>query len=441
MKNLAFRNLTFSLLSFAALSSFAVASDARKPSLDSSLSISGSAGASFIELAELTASDGTRKNQLGFSVAISGNTVVVGAPGANDGQNQGAGAVYVFVKPGNGWANMTQTAKLTCSNETTPIPCGSVVAVSGNTIVTNGYDPTISQTVGLVFVRPSGGWKNMTQTAELTVTDQGAIDAGFNAIAVSGNTVVAGSWLSSVFGTQEGEAYVFVEPSGGWGNMTQTAILSPSDGQKGYLFGSSVSFDGTAAVIGALGANTNEGAAYIFVQPAGGWTNMTQTAELTASNGVANASFGASVEISGTTVAVGAPAETIGSNTVQGATFVFVEPVGGWQDMTETAELTTSTGRTGNQFGYSVSASGNAIIIGAPNVKIGSDTAQGAAYIFEKPPSGWATTSQPASKFSAGTQGSNFGTSVALGTTAVGGAPTGVTGGTKSTGATYIFGP
>ncbi len=168
---------------------------------------------------------------------------------------------------------------------------------------------------------------------------------------------------------------------------------------------------------------------------------MTQTAELTASNGVANASFGASVEISGTTVAVGAPAETIGSNTLQGATFVFVEPVGGWQDMTETAELTTSTGRTGNQFGYSVSASGNAIIIGAPNVKIGSDTAQGAAYIFEKPPSGWATTSQPASKFSAGTQGSNFGTSVALGTTAVGGAPTGVTGGTKSTGATYIFGP
>jgi len=121
---------------------------------------------------------------------------------------------------------------------------------------------------------------------------------------------------------------------------------------------------------------------------------------------------------------------------------VFVEPAGGWQDMTETTKLTTSTGGTGNLFGYSVSASGNAVLVGAPNVKIGANTAEGAAYVFEKPSTGWVNTAQPATKFSTGTKGSSFGASVVLsGATAVVGAPTGVSGGTKSTGAAYVFGP
>jgi hypothetical protein len=105
-------------------------------------------------------------------------------------------------------------------------------------------------------------------------------------------------------------------------------------------------------------------------------------------------------------------------------------------------KLTTSTGGTGNLFGYSVAASGNAVLVGAPNVRIGANTAEGAAYIFQQPSTGWVTTAQPAAKFSAGTKGSSFGASVVLsGATAVVAAPTGVSGGTKSTGAAYVFGP
>ena len=367
--------------------------------------------------------------------------MVVGAPGANDGHNQGAGAIYVFTKPTDGWANMTQTAKLTCASGTTAIPfCGLAVAVSGNVIVTNGYDPTISQFVALVFVEPAGGWRNMTQTAELTATDQGLADGGFNSFAISGNTIVGGSELSSVFGPEHGEAYIYVEPANGWENMTQTAILSPPQGEVDS-FGISVAFSGNAAVIGA--DTYGAGGAYVFVEPAGGWANMSPTAELTPSdNGTSPNYFGFSVAISGTTVVVGAPYEDIGSHSEQGGTYVFVEPTTGWQDMTETAKLTTSTGGTGNLFGYSVSASGNAVLIGAPNVRIGSNTAEGAAYIFQQPSTGWVTTAQPAAKFSAGTKGSNFGASVVLsGATAVVGAPTGVSGGTKSTGAAYVFGP
>jgi hypothetical protein len=442
MKNFLVRGFVCALLPFALLLRVSAASDSSQHPLPSSPTTSGRSTDLLTQLAELSASDGTRKNQLGLSVAIGGNTVVVGAPGANDGHNQGAGAIYVFTKPTNGWANMTQTAKLTCANGTTAIPyCGLAVAVGGNTIVTDGYDPTISQFVALVFVEPAGGWRNMTQTAELTVTDQGLTDGGFNSFAISGNTIVAGSELSSVFGFEEGEAYVYVEPANGWTDMTQTAILLPPQGQQDYAFGSSVALSGNVAVVGAFDANNTVGGAYVFVEPAGGWVNTSQTAELSASDGASDSFFGFSVAISGSAVVVGAPYENIGSHSEQGGTYVFVEPTGGWQDMTETAKLTTSTGGTGNLFGYSVSASGNAVLIGAPNVRIGSNTAEGAAYIFEKPPTGWATTTQAADKFSAGTKGSNFGASVVLsGATAVVGAPTGVSGGTKSTGAAYVFG-
>jgi hypothetical protein len=282
----------------------------------------------------------------------------------------------------------------------------------------------------------------MTQTAELTTTDQGLSDGGFNSFAISGNTIVAGSELSSVFGTQEGEAYIYVEPANGWADMTQTAILSPSDGHESYIFGSSVALSGNVVVIGADGANDAVGSAYVFVEPAGGWVNMSQTAELTASDGAFTNYFGFSVAISGSTLAVGAPYGDIGSHTEQGGTYVFVEPAAGWQDMTETAKLTTSAGGSRGLFGYSVSASENAILVGAPNVNVGSNTAQGMAYVFEKPSTGWASTALPSEKFSAGTQGSNFGESVVLaGASAVVGAPTGLSNTEKNVGAAYVFGP
>jgi FG-GAP repeat len=443
MKNFLRRGFVCVLLPLALLLTVSAASDQNQHSFASSSASVGQSSDLLAQLAQLSASDGTRKNQFGLSIAMSGNTVVVGAPGANDGRNQGAGAIYVFTKPTSGWANMTQTAKLTCANGTTAILfCGLAVAVSGDTIVTDGYDPTISQNVALVFAKPAGGWKNMTQTAELTVTDAGTSDGGFNAFAISGNTILAGAESSSVFGGQQGEAYIFVEPASGWANMTQTAILFPPQDQQDYTFGSSVALSGNVAVVGAEFASTDVGAAYVFVEPEGGWVDMSSTAVLTASDGTSDDAFAVSAAIDGTTVVVGASSATIGSHPAQGAAYVYVEPQGGWQNMTETAKLTTSTGGTGNLFGASVSASGNAVLIGAPNVKIESNTAEGEAYIFQQPPTGWVTTTQPASKFSAGTKGSNFGASVVLsGATAVVGAPTGVSGGTKSTGAAYVFGP
>ncbi|MDM8553620.1 choice-of-anchor D domain-containing protein, partial [Desulfococcaceae bacterium HSG7] len=100
-------------------------------------------------------------------------------------------------------------------------------------------------------------------------------------------------------------AYVFVKPAGGWSDMTQTAKLTASDANSDDHFGWSVAVNGDTAVVGANGDDT--GSAYVFVKPAGGWSDMTQTAKLTASDAAADDQFGSSAAVSGDTVVVGAP--------------------------------------------------------------------------------------------------------------------------------------
>ena len=124
--------------------------------------------------------------------------------------------------------------------------------------------------------------------------------------------------------------------------MTQTAKLTASDGQPGDRFGDSVAISGNIIVVVAFAANSGQGRAYIFVEPPNGWTNMTETAQLTASDGQPNDQFGTSVAISGRTVAVGAPYHSVESNPAQGASYVFVQPAGGWTNMTQTAKLTAA---------------------------------------------------------------------------------------------------
>ena len=109
--------------------------------------------------------------------------------------------------------------------------------------------------------------------------------------------------------------------------MTQTAKLTASDGAAGDCFGSSVAMSGDTVVVGAvyddIGANADQGSAYVFSKPAGGWADMTQTAKLTASDGAADDNFGISVAISGDTVVVGADCDDIGANADQGSAYVF----------------------------------------------------------------------------------------------------------------------
>ena len=132
----------------------------------------------FIEQAKLTASDGAAGDRFHVSAAVSGDTVVVGASGDDVGANADQGSAYVFVKPGAGWVSGTETAKLTASDGAAFDRFGSSVAVSGDTIVVGASGDDVGanadQGSAYVFVKPGAGWVSGTETAKLTASDGAA---------------------------------------------------------------------------------------------------------------------------------------------------------------------------------------------------------------------------------------------------------------------------
>ncbi|HTU43056.1 MAG TPA: hypothetical protein VMF10_15205 [Candidatus Aquilonibacter sp.] len=398
-------------------------------------------GAKLVQLAELTPSARAKADWFGISIAVSGNTVVVGDFDLNI---ESYGTVYVYVKPANGWQNMTQVAQLSSSDNA--VGFGTSVAISGSTIVVgaanaSNFDgrglapPSASPGAAYVFVEPPTGWTDTTESAKLSASDGQPGDAFGNSVSISGNTIAVGALFAedSAGNSFAGKAYVFERPEGGWGGkLNQTAELTASDSQLLNHMGASIEVSGSTVVAGAYGHNNFQGAAYVFSEPSGGWANMTQTAELSASNGKSSDDFGFAAAISDNTVVIGAP--NVAS---KGAAYVFVEPADGWTNATQTAELHAVGEAAGASFGESAGISGRVIVIGAPGTTVNGNLEQGAAYFFVEPSSGW--TSSKGMELTASDGGANdtFGASAAIsGTTVVAGAPAG-----NAPGSAYVFGP
>jgi hypothetical protein len=389
--------------------------------------------ATWQQLAELTPTNGVKNDWFGISIAMSGNTVVVGDFDANIEQY---GTVDVFVKPASGWSNMTQTATLTSSDNGTGF--GVSVAISGDVIVvgaanTSNFNKQQSNPgAAYVFVKPAGGWTNMTETFKLTASDGINGDAFGNSVSISGTTIAVGAFFVNNF---SGRAYVFTCASSG---CTQSAELtaSDSDGILDYL-GCSVAISGNTVVAGSYGHNNFQGSAYVYVEPAGGWANMTETAELTTYNGKASDNLGFAVAISGGTVVAGAP----GAFSYYGAAYVFVEPPTGWATTSNfTAGLGAPDAIQYDSFGQAVGINENAkgIVVGAPGANVGQNLEQGALYAYVRPVAEWKTTRTAYAEATAsdGASADLMATGVAIsGTTAVAGAPK-----SSGPGAAYVFG-
>ena len=278
----------------------------------------------FVQQAKLTRSSAGLYDGLGDSVAIAGDTIVVGASGAETPERYiHGGTAYVFVKPAGGWANATETAQLFGSSSPS---FGGSVAISGDTIVVGA--PTEGGPSGkgaygaaYVFVKPAAGWSTRLYTAKLSASDGAPYKYLGSTVAISGDTIVAGTAASG----GSGAAYVFVKPAGGWTSGTETAKLTASDAPSWNYFGISVGVSGNTVVAGAWNGGDVSGAVYVFVRPAGGWANSTETAKLTASDAVADLR-GVSLAISGDTVVAGAPL----NHADQGSAYVFVKPAEGW---------------------------------------------------------------------------------------------------------------
>ena len=354
----------------------------------------------FIQRAKLTASDGATNDFFGRSVAVSGDTIVVGAGLDDIGANINQGSAYVFVKPAGGWSGaLTENAKLIAADGGFDDQFGFSVAVNGDTIVVGGvFDdigPNVSQGSAYVFVKPAEGWSGtLIQNAKLTASDGAANDILGTSVAVSGDTIVVGAGLDDIGANiNQGSAYVFVKPAGGWsGALTQNAKLTASDGVASDFFANTgVALIGDTIVVGTqsddIGANFDQGSAYVFVKPPGGWSGaLTESAKLTASDGAPSDSFGFSVAVSGDTVVVGAPFDDIGAHLGQGSAYVFVKPASGWSGaLAEEDKLIASDGTAGDEFGRSVAVSGGIIAVGSDRDDIGANGEQGSAYVFVRP--------------------------------------------------------
>ena len=332
-------------------------------------------------------------------------------------------------------ATIPQAATLTASDGAADDAFGYSVALSGTTALVGAYLKTIGansyQGEAYIFTFNGNTW---VQQQELTASDGANHDFFGKQVALSGTTALIGAPGNTIGSNNaQGAAYVFTFNGSTW---VQQQKLIASDGLANDDFGASVALSGNAVLVGAykrtIGSNSYQGAAYVFTLNGSTWV---QQQKLTASDGAANDGLGYSVALSGTTALVGAPGKTIGLNAAQGATYVFTLNGNTW---VQQQELTASDGAANDALGYSVALSGTVALVGANSKAIGSHSTQGAAYVFTFNGSAWAQQQELTA--SDGAAANNFGNQVALsGTAALVGAPGKTIGLNAAQGAAYVF--
>ena len=385
-----------------------------------------------------------------------------------------SGAAYVFWRYGSGWA---QQAYLKSTDTASGDLFGRAVAVSGDSVVVSAVGADGKQDgvpfVGAVyvFVREGTTWR---QQARLTVPGSDDYTRFGASVAISGDTLVIGAESEKRAGAQAGgeeilmagAAYVFVREGGKW---SQQARLEASNAKYKLHFGGSVAISGDTLIVGAIGDNSasggvngdqsdhslvSAGAAYVFMREGTKWS---QQAYLKAPKPGKFDEFGTSVAISGDTAVVGATGAKAGNaksgekDDGPGAAFVFVRADGKWSGQ---ASLTPPKFEGGEEFGGSVAISGERMVVGAKSTRDLTDKQRnfpGAAHVFTRKANTWdrgtpITASNPEN-------GDQFGGAVAIsaGTVAVGAAQEdgfarGINGnqskeynGNHSAGAAYVF--
>jgi len=424
----------------------------------------------WLSQAKLTAFDGAAGDGFGFAVSISADTILVGAP-----QAANSGAAYVFLRSGTAW---TQQAKLVAADGAAGDGLGHSVAVSGDTALLGARGDTVgavtNQGSARVFARAGGVW---SAQATLLAPDGVAGDSFGEAVALAGDVAVVGAHFDDVAGVADaGSAHAFERSGTQW---RHTAQLVSGDGALFDLFGSAVAIDGSRIVVGAYaadpGGQTDQGAAWLFARAAGTWVRQ---GRLTAPDGAAGDFFGSGVAVSGTTVLVGASGDDVGGNANQGSASVFAVAdspagdafaisvaldgdtalVGAWRDDSAgntdqgaayvfvrggatwrlQDRLVASDGAAGDHFGWSVALAGDTALVGALDDDVDGRVDQGSAHVFVR--SGGLWHRQASFAAADGAAGDAFGSAAALaGDTALVGAWLDDIGAVADQGSAWVF--
>ncbi|MHC4445137.1 MAG: choice-of-anchor D domain-containing protein [Planctomycetota bacterium] len=332
------------------------------------------------EQQKLLASDGAAGDRFGVSVCVDGDTAIVGAE-REDENGTDSGSAYVFVR-NPATSTWSEQQKLLASNGEEDDDFGKSVAVSGDIAMVgadredeNGLDSGYAY----VFVRdPATG--NWSEHQKLFASgDAPSSDLFGYSVSMSGDSAIIGAWYDR---NSYGAAYVFVRDPA-TGDWSEQQKLLPTGTTRGW-FGYNVSISGDTAFVGAMedrDKGLRAGAAYVFVRdPATGvWSGR----KLFASDAVADQYFGVSVSISGNKAIVGASYDDDKGDKA-GAAYVFMRDPG-TGDWTERQKLVASDGAAYAYLGWSVSSSGNTVIAGAYNdvgSGDGSSTWSGSAYVY-----------------------------------------------------------
>jgi hypothetical protein len=368
---------------------------------------------------ELTSPNATGGGYFGFSVAISGTTLVIGAPYENASGKVGAGNAYVF----------NDTTGQLISTLSTPSPTtyglfGVSVAISGSTVVVGAPDEKVS---GLAEAGHAYLFNAATGALKLKLhTPNAQKGGGFgDSVAITGSTVVVGAPGENASGQYEaGDAYKFNANTG-----SRISTLVSSDAQTYGGFGSSVAISGSTVVVGAPGemtdADADAGNAYIFNAKTPGIVSA-----ISSPNPQVVGEFGYSVAIRGAVVYVGAPREGVSGLVDAGHLYTFNATTG-----SVISTLTSPNAQMEGYFGYSVAITGKSIVVGAPEETVLGDLEAGRAYTFN------ASGGLVSTLISTNSQAYGlFGLSVAIGGTTIAvGAPLESAYGIGTAGITYLL--
>jgi hypothetical protein len=311
------------------------------------------------EQARLVAEDGAAADFFGDSVAIYGNTILVGAP-YDDDNGDLSGSAHVFVWNGSAW---TQQAKLLPSDGAAYQRFGEAVAISGDTAVVG------TVTAGAyVFRRRSGVWEEQSRLVPSGGLDPE--DLVGQAVAMWGKSVLVGAILDDDRGLDAGAIHAFSRSTAG---KADQGTLLASDGTAGDWFGGSVAMVGNTAIVGASGDDDRgplAGSAYVFEWRDAGWQ---QAAKLLPGDVSAGDRFGFSVALGADTLVVGSVADDA-QGPFSGSAHVFERSDGAWSEL---PRILAADGAQADLFGHAVAVWGDTVLIGAPG-----DDDEGSVTVF-----------------------------------------------------------
>jgi hypothetical protein len=341
------------------------------------------------QVKKLAPADFATNDNFGWAVALSEDTAIVGSK-ADDDNATTSGSAYIFQRDHGGPQNWGQVIKLHASDPAPFDQFGYAVAISGSTAVVGAWpkDGGGGDRAGAVYIfeRDLGGPNAWGQATKLTASDTTGFELFGYSVAVSGDSVLVGAPADDNFGPMIGAAYMYQRDAAEPGGWRHTQKLLPADSAPLNKFGGAVALDNRTAVIGAYWDDTlgaRSGAAYVFDQDASDPDQWNQVAKLTASDGAADDWFGISTAVSNDVAVIGAWQDD-DRGTSSGAAYVFRRHAGAAGHWGQVQKIVGFDTARDNYFGNAVTISGNSAVAGAYGEGIGG-TGPGKAYAFTIP--------------------------------------------------------